>query len=217
MRINRKTGGHYVASCCRDTTCELDALRGRQSAVLKIVLAINALMFIVEASAGLLAHSTALLADSLDMLGDALAYAFSLYVIARGRNWQAISALLKGLIMMTFSFFVLAEAVYKIVYPAIPVAETIGAVGMLALSANALCTVLLLRHRRDNINMRSAWLCSRNDLLANTSVLLAAIGVWLTSTRWPDVLVGLLITVIFARSATQVIRSASGQLHAARA
>lgn len=206
-----------MANCCSDTACELDALRGRQSTVLKIVLAINVLMFVVEASTGLLAHSTALLADSLDMLGDALAYAFSLYVIARGGSWQAVSALLKGLIMMTFSFFVLGEAVYQIAYPTIPVAETIGAVGMLALSANALCAVLLLRHRRDDINMRSAWLCSQNDLLGNIFVLLAAIGVWLTSTRWPDVLVGLLIATIFARSATRVIHSAISQLQAANA
>lgn len=206
-----------MENCCSDTASEMDTLRGRQSTVLKIVLAINALMFVVEASTGLLAHSTALLADSLDMLGDALAYAFSLYAIARGGTWQAISALLKGLTMVTFGFFVLGEAVYQTISPVIPIAGAIGAVGMLALFANALCAVLLLRHRRDDINMHSAWLCSRNDLLGNIFVLLAAVGVWLTSTRWPDVLVGLLIATIFLRSAVRVIHSAIRQLQATNA
>ena len=201
-----------MSNCCNDKACELEALRGRQGSVLKIVLAINAAMFLVETGAGLLAHSTALLADSLDMLGDALVYAFSLYVLARGARWQAVSAILKGSIMAVFGFFVLGEAVYKILDPVFPVAEIMGIIGMIALLANSLCLGLLWRHRSDDINMHSVWLCSRNDIIANTSVLLAAAGVWLTESGLPDIIIGLSIAAIFLRSAFHVVFRASMHL-----
>ena len=165
--------------CCEEKSCELEVLRKRQGSVLKTVLAINAVMFFIEGAAGLLAHSVALLADSLDMLGDALVYGFSLYVLSKGLRWQALSALLKGVIMAAFGVFVLGEAVYKIMHPVVPAAPVIGAIGFLALFANSVCLWLLWRHRSDDINMHSVWLCSRNDIIANTSVLLAAAFLWL--------------------------------------
>ena len=205
-----------MSNCCNDKACELEALRGRQGSVLKIVLAINAAMFLVEIGAGLMAHSTALLADSLDMLGDALVYAFSLYVLARGARWQAVSAIFKGSVMAVFGFFVLGEAAYKsLYYSVLPVAETIGIIGVTALLANSLCLGLLWRHRSDDINMRSVWLCSRNDIIANTSVLLAAAGVWLTESGLPDIIIGLFIAAIFLRSAFHVIFRASLHLKTA--
>jgi|TARA_B100000315_G_scaffold177063_1_gene165614 cation diffusion facilitator family transporter len=206
-----------MSTCCEDKACDISVLREKQSAVLKSVLAINAFMFFVEATAGLIASSTALLADSLDMLGDALVYGFSLYVLARDVKWQAISALLKGSIMAFFGAFVLAEAVYKVMNPVVPIAETIGIVGLLALLLNLLCLCLLWSHRSDDINMRSVWLCSRNDIIANVGVLVAATGVWYTHNFWPDIFVGLLIAVIFIRSAIHVIGSAVRQLLAANA
>ncbi|MFZ3072808.1 MAG: cation transporter [Thermodesulfobacteriota bacterium] len=201
-----------MSDCCSDKACEIEALRGRQGSVLKIVLVINAVMFVVEAYAGLAAHSTALLADSLDMLGDALVYGFSLYVLAKGARWQAISALFKGSIMAVFGIFVLGEAVYKIIYPVFPVAETMGVIGVVALLANSVCLILLWRHKSDDINMKSVWLCSRNDIIANTSVLLAAAFVWLTGSGLPDIIIGLFIAGVFLRSAFYVIYRASMHL-----
>ena len=201
-----------MADCCSDKACEIDALLDRQSATLKIVLGINAAMFVVELTAGLLANSVSLVADSLDMLGDALVYGFSIYVVARGARMKAKAALFKGGIMAMFGLFVLGQAIYRIVVPHAPVFEAIGAIGLLVLAANSLCLVLLWRHRADDINMSSVWLCSRNDIIANVSVLFAALGVWLTSSRWPDIIVGLSLAVLFLRSALYVLRSARAEL-----
>src|SRR3989338_5887596 len=125
-----------MADCCNGKACEIDALRGRQSATLKIVLGINAVMFIVELTAGLLGNSVSLVADSLDMLGDALVYGFSLYVVARGSRMKAKAALFKGVIMAAFGFFVLWQAIYGILFPQITVFEVIGLIGLLALATN---------------------------------------------------------------------------------
>ena len=201
-----------MADCCNDKAYEIEALRTRQSSTLKIVLGINAVMFVVELTAGLFANSVSLVADSLDMLGDALVYGFSIYVVARGARMKAIAALFKGGIMATFGFFVLGQVIYKIIVPHAPVFEAIGAIGMLALAANSLCLVLLWRHRADDINMSSVWLCSRNDIIANVSVLFAALGVWLTGSGWPDILVGLALAALFLRSALFVLRGAIREL-----
>jgi len=201
-----------MADCCNDKACEIDALRSRQSSTLKIVLVINAVMFVVELAAGLLGNSVSLVADSLDMLGDALVYAFSLYVVARSPAMKAKAALLKGAIMAAFGLFVLGQVIYRIVFPQLPVFEAIGAIGLLALAANSTCFFLLWRHRADDINMSSVWLCSRNDIIANVSVLLAALGVWLTHSGWPDIMVGLALAVLFLRSALFVLREAFKEL-----
>lgn len=205
-----------MADCCNDKACEIDALRSRQSSTLKIVLGINAVMFIVELTAGLLGNSISLVADSLDMLGDAMVYGFSLYVVARSTTMKAKAALLKGIIMAAFGFFVLGQALYRIAYSQLPVFETIGAIGLLALAANGTCFFLLWRHRADDINMSSVWLCSRNDIIANISVLFAAVGVWLTHAGWPDILVGLALAALFLRSALHVLRESITELRAIR-
>lgn len=197
-----------MADCCNDKACEIEALRARQSSILKIVLVINAVMFAVELTAGLLARSVSLVADSLDMLGDALVYGVSIYVVARGAKMKAMAALFKGGTMLTFGLFVLGQAIYKIMFPHVPAFEAIGAVGLLALAANCLCLGLLWRHRADDINMSSVWLCSRNDIIANVSVLFAALGVWFTNSGWPDILVGMALAALFLRSALFVVRSA---------
>jgi Co/Zn/Cd efflux system component len=203
-----------MADCCNDKTCEIEALRSRQSSTLTIVLGINIVMFFIELTAGLIASSVSLVADSLDMLGDALVYGFSIYVVARGARMKAKAALLKGGIMATFGLFVLGQVVFKVVFPQVPVFEAIGAIGLLALAANSLCLVLLWRHRADDINMSSVWLCSRNDIIANLSVLVAAIGVWLTHSGWPDILVGLALAALFLRSALFVLRGAMTEFRA---
>jgi len=206
-----------MTDCCNDKACEIEALRSRQSSVLKIVLGVNAVMFAVELTAGLFANSVSLVADSLDMLGDAMVYGFSLYVVARGARMKAISALFKGSIMAAFGLFVLGQAIYKIIVPQVPVFEAIGAIDLLGLAANSLCLGLLWRHRTDDINMNSVWLCSRNDIVANVSVLFAALGVWLAGSGWPDILVGLALAVLFLRSALFVLRGATVELRAINA
>jgi len=203
-----------MADCCQNKGCEITALRVRHARVLWIVLAINALMFVIEGAAGLLAHSTALLADALDMLGDALVYGFSLFVLARSVRWQAGAALAKGLFMAALGLAVLIEASIKALVPFMPNVETMGIVGGLALVANTGCFVLLYRHREDNLNMSSTWLCSRNDLIANLGVLLAAGTGALLASRWPDIVVGAAIALLFLRSAVGVIHQATRALRA---
>jgi Co/Zn/Cd efflux system component len=189
--------------------CEVRAdIADRHRRVLHLVLWINATMFLVESIAGVLAGSTALLADSVDMLGDAIVYGFSLYVVARGVAWQARAALLKGAIMAAFGAGVLVQAVVEVLAASVPSSEVMGAVGALALAANGVCLALLWRHRGDDLNMRSAWLCSLNDVGGNAGVLLASAAVWLTGSGWPDIVVGLLIASMFGISAVSVIRSA---------
>ncbi len=188
-------------------------MRTKHGRVLWIVLIINTTMFFVEGWAGLLAHSTSLLADALDMLGDALVYGFSLFVLARSARWQAGAALVKGVFMLAFGLGVLAEAAYKVFYPIMPSVETMGIIGGVALAANLVCFLLLYRHRSDNLNMSSTWLCSRNDLIANVSVLLAAAGSSLLASRLPDIVVGSLIASLFLSSAFSILRQSIRALH----
>ncbi len=195
-----------MTNCCEDKSCEITAMRESHGRVLWVVLAINALMFLVEGYAGLLAHSTSLLADALDMLGDALVYGFSLFVLARSARWQAGAAFAKGGFMLAFGLAVLGEAAYKVFHPVMPAVETMGMIGGGALAANLVCFYLLYRHRGDNLNMSSVWLCSRNDLLANVGVLFAAGGSFLLASRWPDIVVGAIIAGLFLGSSISVLR-----------
>jgi cation diffusion facilitator family transporter len=198
-----------MSDCCGAAACELEKLRHRQSRTLWIVLAINAVMFVVEFGAGLIAGSTALLGDSLDMLGDALVYGFSLYVVARDDGWKARSAFLKSAVMACFGLFVMAEAIHRALQPELPAFTVMGTIGLAAFAANSLCLGLLWRHRAEDVNMRSVWLCSRNDLIANTAVLGAAATVWLLQSHWPDLVVGTAIACLFLRSALHVFRDAA--------
>jgi len=189
-------------------------MRETHARVLWIVLAINVLMFLLEGWAGLLAHSTSLLADALDMLGDALVYGFSLFVLARSVRWQASAALAKGGFMLAFGVGVLGEAAYKAFHPIMPNVEAMGVVGSIALAANLVCFFLLYRHRGDNLNMSSTWLCSRNDLIANAGVLLAAASSYLLASRWPDIIVGVVIASLFLSSALKVLGQATREVRA---
>jgi Co/Zn/Cd efflux system component len=191
-----------------DTCCEIRPIEARQRRVLGLVLWINGLMFGAELGAGILARSTALIADSADMLGDAIVYGFSLYVIGRAPVWAARAALLKGLVMAAFGAGVLLEVGGKLAQGRVPDPHTMGMVGAVALTANVAVLGLLWRHRGDDVNMRSAWLCSRNDVAANGGVLLAALAVALTGSAWPDIVVGLGIAALFGATAVTVVRQA---------
>lgn len=199
--------------CCQNKAKELEKLQKRQSKILWIILVINAVMFVVEFSGGIKAASLSLTGDSLDMLGDALVYGCSLYVIQKGKKAQARSAMLKGSIMFLTAIAVFARATYQLFAQTVPTVGLMSEIGILALLANLICFLLLIRHRNDNINMSSVWLCSRNDIIANTSVLLTAGLVLLTGSFLPDFILGLLLTVVFAQSAGQVLAQARAELN----
>jgi len=201
-----------MTDCCSDKECAIEGLKARQSATLKIVLAINAVMFVVELTSGLLARSTALLSDSLDNLGDALTYGLSLYAVSRDARSKSKVALFKGGLILVAGLFVLGQVIYGIVHPGMPVFETMGIVSLVALAANATCLALLWKHRAEDVNMSSVWECSRNDIASNVSVFIAAGAVWMTQSGWPDLLVGLALACLLLRSAIHVTASALREL-----
>lgn len=198
-----------MAGCgCSENDASMQIMRERQARMLWMVLVINALMFVAEFLAGWWAGSTALLGDSLDMLGDALVYGLSLFVVARGLRWKAVSAGVKGAVMLGFGLLVCTEAIAEAWHGTAPAAGIMIAVAGLALAANTLCLFLLTRHRGDDVNMRSAWICSRNDLFANVGVVMAGVLVVAMGRIWPDVIVGGVIALLFVQSATGVLREA---------
>jgi cation diffusion facilitator family transporter len=204
-----------MSGCCDDKACAVDALGESQASTLKAVLAINAVMFVVELGAGLFAGSTALLSDSLDNLGDALTYGLSIYAISKGARSKARVAVFKGVLILAAALFVLLQVGYRSVYGATPLFEAMGLVSLLALIANSACLALLWRHRAADVNMSSVWECSRNDIAGNVAVFVAAGAVWLTGTRWPDLLVGLLLSAWLLRSSARVLRSGVNELRLA--
>lgn len=197
-----------MADCCEDKACALDALRVRQSSTLKTVLAINAVMFVVELVAGLIAGSAALLADCLDNLGDALTYALSLYAVSRSPRIKAKVAIFKGTLILFAGIFVLLQVSYHLFVPIVPIFKIMGIVSFIALLANGTCLFLLWKHKEEDVNMSSVWHCSRNDIASNIAVFVAAGAVWLTNAGWPDIVVGLGLAVLFLMSAIKVLKAA---------
>jgi len=201
-----------MGGCC-ENDCAVDAVSGRQRKTLRVVLGINAVMFLVIAVAALYGRSTALLADSLDNLGDALTYGLSLYAVSRGAATKARVALFKGWLIFLAACAVGLQIAYRLIVPSTPVFEVMGIFSLLGLAANSLCLYLLWRHRHEDVNMRSVWECSRNDTMANLSVFVAAGAVWLTGSGWPDIVVALVLVWLLLRSSNRVITSAMAELH----
>lgn len=197
-----------MSSCCEDKSCAVEVLRERQRGTLSAVLGINAVMFVVVMAGGLIAGSTALLSDSLDNLGDALTYALSIYAVSRSPRTKGRVALFKGFLILGAGLFVAGQVVYKLLHPQMPQFDTMGIIGMLNLLANLTCLGLLWKHRSEDVNMSSVWECSRNDIVSNLSVLVAAAGVWLTASPWPDLVIGSLLAALFLRSAWRVLGDA---------
>lgn len=196
--------------CCSkkgDTIAELGR-KEDQRHVLIVVMAINFVMFVAEFGGGVVARSSALMADSVDMLGDAVVYALSLYALSRGPRWEAGAALAKGGIILVFGIAVIVEIVDKIVNGVPPSSTLMLAFGSAALVANLSCLALLWRFRSENVNMSSTFECSRNDVVSNVGVLVAAGLVAMTGTAWPDITVGGIIALIFLRSAWRVLSEA---------
>jgi Co/Zn/Cd efflux system component len=198
--------------CC-DTSCSAEqAANPRYRAVLWVALVINAAMFGVEIVAGINGHSVSLLADSLDFLGDSANYGISLWVLGMGVAQRAKASLLKAMSMLAFGLWVLGSAAWHAYSGALPSAETMGAVGTLALAANLIVAGLLYAYREGDSNMRSVWLCTRNDALGNVAVMIAALGVFGTGKAWPDLLVALIMASLALSSAWQVTRQARREL-----
>lgn len=194
--------------CCEDKHSEILELKQKQAKVLKIVFAVNLFMFFLEFSWGWVAGSTALLGDSLDMLGDAFVYGFSLYALFKTDLMRIRAAQLKGVIMLVFGLSVLGEGIYKIMTGSLPEAQTMTVIAALALAANSYCLWLLFSHREDDINMKSTWICSRNDIISNLGTITAGVLVGKLNSFWPDVIVGGVISVLFLSSAFHVLKDA---------
>jgi cation diffusion facilitator family transporter len=196
--------------CCAAKSVELErlALRADQRRVLLIVLALNAAMFVAEFSAGLIAGSVSLMADSVDMLSDALVYGLSIYALDRSARWKAGAALIKGLSILALGIAILFQVATKAASGVPPQSTLMLLFAGLALASNLVCVRLLWRFRKQDVNMSSTFECSRNDAMANVGVLIAAIGVALTGSAWPDIAVGTVIALLFLRSSFGVTTDA---------
>ena len=172
------------------------------------VIFINAAMFFVEMTAGQMGRSQALQADALDFLADSLTYGISLAVIGASLRARSNVALLKGFSLSAMGLWVLGSTLYRVFVLGTPQAEIMGGVGLLALAANVASVMILIRYKDGDANVRSVWLCSRNDAIGNVAVMAAAAGVWLTSTGWPDVIVAAVMAGLFLSSSFQIIRQA---------
>jgi Co/Zn/Cd efflux system component len=197
--------------CCSGT-CAPPAVTKRYRRILWIALAVNAAMFGVEVIGGMAAASTSLQADALDFLGDTGNYAISLFVLGMAVTWRARAALIKGLTMGAFGVWVIGITVSNLVQGTVPEPFTMGWIGALALVANVTVAVLLYAFREGDSNMRSVWLCSRNDAIGNVAVLLAALGVFGTGTAWPDLAVAAIMAGLGLTAAWQVVGAALNEL-----
>lgn len=205
-----------MAGCCHTDHCGAARADGTYRRVLWAVLAINAAMFGVEGAAGILSGSVALKADALDFFGDAANYGISLYALGMAASWRSGAALAKAAAMGLIGLWVLGEALYRVFVTGVPDAYTMGVVGFAALAANLACAALLFRFRRGDSDMRSVWLCSRNDVAGNLAVLLAASGVFATGTAWPDLAVATLMAALYLSATAQVVRHALAEPRGAR-
>ena len=205
-------GQHCCASACSSAKPPVDP---RYRRILWIALAVNAAMFFVELAGGWRAGSVSLLADAVDFFGDAANYALSLFVLSLAAVWRSRTALLKGVTMGIYGLFVLGTAAYNLAAGVVPVAKAMGVIGFVALLANAGVGILLYAYRNGDANMRSVWLCTRNDAIGNCAVMLAAWGVFGTGSGWPDIAVAAITGLLGLSAANTVIRQAHGELKAA--
>jgi Co/Zn/Cd efflux system component len=195
-----------MADSCCGTNARFDGLDPRYGRVLWAVIAINALMFVVEVTAGHIAGSQALQADALDFLGDTLTYGLSLAVIGRSIQTRSYAAMVKGVSLTLMGLWVFGSTLYHVLVLGVPRAEIMGAIGMLALAANVASVLLLMRYKDGDANVRSVWLCSRNDAVGNVAVMVAALAVWGATSAWPDLVVAAIMAGLFLWSSTQILR-----------
>ncbi len=205
-----------MADSCCESVCGSETAKAdpRWLRILWIALVVNAAMFFIEMVAGSAADSRSLQADALDFLGDAANYAVSLAVVGAALTWRARAALLKSLFMLGFAAWIFGSAILAFVNSTTPDPATMGAVGALALAANVSVALLLYRYRTGDANMRSVWICSRNDAIGNVAVMLAALGVLGTGSAWPDLIVAGVMAALALTGGVQVLRHALSELRA---
>ena len=196
-----------MSACC-DHDVKFDGVSKAYKRVLWVVIVINAAMFLVEMSAGKLAGSQALQADALDFLGDAMTYGISLAVIGMSLKVRATAAIFKGISLLAMGLWVFGSTVYQIFVLGVPKAEIMGLIGFMALAANVASVLLLMRYKDGDANVRSVWLCSRNDAVGNVAVMVASVAVWFTATAWPDLIVAVIMSGLFLRSAQLILAQA---------
>ncbi|MDA7705145.1 cation transporter [Rickettsiales bacterium] len=196
-------------NCCDSNEHNWDC---KYRVILWVVLFINFGMFILEVFLGLLSGSQSLLADSLDFFADSANYGISLYVLSKSITLRAKASLIKGYTMGVLGVFVAISTIYKVFFAVTPKAEIIGMVGFVALAANVFSAFLLYKYRKGDSNRASVWICSRNDAIANIAVIFAGLGVWITSTKWPDLAVAFIIASISLSGAYHVIKKAKKEL-----
>lgn len=202
-----------MADCCENKSCALEAMKIKQSRILKIVLIINVVLFCLTAFYGWVASSTGLMSESIDDFGDAVTYALSLYVVYKSNQTKAKVAFVKGCLILTGALFVLIQVVRHIIDHTVPIFETMGVVAFIALLLNLACFLLLTKYREQDINMSSVWECSRNDILNNISIILASILVWMTNLGWADIAVGMVLSHLLLKSSFKVLKSSYQQIH----
>ncbi|MFI8741310.1 cation transporter [Stutzerimonas zhaodongensis] len=201
-----------MSSRCCDSGCSTPAVNPSFRKALWVALAINLTMFVVEIISGLRSGSVSLLADAIDFAGDAANYGITLVVLSMGLVWRSRAAMVKGLTMLAFGVFVLGRAGWSVYADVVPEPLTMGVIGTLALIANVVVALMLYAFREGDSNMRSVWLCSRNDAIGNVAVMIAAAGVFGTGAAWPDLVVALVMAGLALSAGFSVVRQARQEL-----
>jgi cation diffusion facilitator family transporter len=194
--------------------CEIEIRDESQRKILIVLLAINATMFIFELGLGWYAESTGLIADSMDMLADAIVYGIGLYAIGKAAEHKAHAALLSGWFQGALGFLILVDVARRMIVGSEPVSALMMGVGIIALIANIICLRLIQRHKDGEVHMRASWIFSKNDVIANTGVILGGALVWLLDNRWPDLIIGSLIALVILNGARHIILDARQELAA---
>jgi cation diffusion facilitator family transporter len=195
-----------------DCGCEIEIKNQKQKKVLYWLLSINALMFVIEISFGWIAESTALIADSLDMLADAIVYAIGLYAVGRTANDKAKAALVSGYFQAVLASLILFDILRRILQGSEPESALMTVFGVVALFANVICLVLIYQHKDGEVHMRASWIFSTNDVIANLGVITGGVLVWILGSRWPDIIIGVVIAIVILRGAWIIIQDAKREL-----
>ena len=205
-----------MAGCSCESNVQFDGMSKAYIKILWVVIAINFAMFIIEMIASEISASMALSADALDFLGDSLTYAITLIAIGHSLRWRASAAMFKGITLALLGLWVLGSTIYRVFVLGVPNELIMGSIALMAFTANVISALLLLKYKDGDANVRSVWLCSRNDAIGNLGVLAAAVVVSFTQSKWPDLVVAFLMAGLFLHSATLIIRQAKEELKLAK-